>query len=286
LIEDSAAATALQRESKFAEAATSWEGVLETVPNDPAFWMQLAECRMRLGDYAAAIAACTRSADVAAQTPQQATALLRRGMLRMHTGELTAALEDLTAAIDLSAAGPPAPPVETSGEHQRCVAWLLLGDRESYQRRCRELLDQYQDSSDAARLTVVVGCCKQDPAAVDDWTEVIEIAERCVRLAPENVGYGRNLFQVLCRAGRPAEALERVPEVAAATELYPQYLLALCEAQQGHLERARELLAVCEARFATEHSYYDAERRARLDEVRRLIESAESPPAPPTPKPE
>jgi tetratricopeptide (TPR) repeat protein len=277
-------AVALQQEGKFAEAAAAWEGVLETVPDDHTHWMQLAECRMRLGESAAAIAACTRSADVAIATADKAMALLRRGMLRMYLGELPSALEDLNASLALAAADPPAPAVVAIAEQQRCVAWLLLGDIESYRRRCRELLDQHKDSAEVARLAIPVGCCKQHPAAVDDWAEVVEIAERCVQHAPQNVGYGRNLFQVLCRAGRPVEALERVPEVAASNELIPQCLLAMCETQQGNLERARELLAACEARFASERSYFDAERRARLNELQGLIAAAESSPAQPTRK--
>jgi hypothetical protein len=195
-------------------------------------------------------------------------------MLRMITGELSPALEDLTAALELSAAGPPARPVEQNGEQQRCVAWLLLGDLESYRRRCRELLAQHRDSTDPAQLNVIVGCCKQHPAAAEDWSEIVEIAERCARLAPQKPEYRRNLFIALCRAGRPDEALERVPEMASAEGVDSQLALALCETQRGNIERAKDLLGECNARLATEFNYYAAAQQRRADEIRQLIESA------------
>jgi tetratricopeptide (TPR) repeat protein/serine/threonine protein kinase len=278
LIEGTAGAAALQQEGRFADAAPAWQAVLDVVPNDPAHWLQLAECRLRLGEFDSAVAACTRSAEVAGTAPGQATALYRRGMLRMIAGELSSALEDLSAAIERSAAGPPSAPVEQNGEQQRCVAWLLLGDLENYRRRCRELLAEHRDSTDPTRLNVIVGCCKQHAASVDDWPEIVEIAERCARLRPEKPEYRRNLFLALCRAGRADEALQRVPELATESGAGSQLALALCELQLGHVERARERLAACDAQSSTEFTYWTAELRRRANEVRQLIAAAAPPP--------
>jgi tetratricopeptide (TPR) repeat protein len=274
LIEGPAAAAALQQEGKFADAAAAWQGVVGVIPNDSAHWLQLAECRLRLGEFEAAVAACTRSADTAGNGPGKATALYRRGKLRMITRELAAALEDLNAALAIASADPPAPAVEAGAEQQRCIIWLLMGDLESHQRRCHELLDAYRDSQDATRLSMIVGCCRQHPASVDDWTEIVEIAERCVQLTPGSPRYRSDLFQVLCRAGRPDEALERVPEVASAEGLDSRLVLALCETQRGNIDRARKLLGECDARLTTEFSYWTAAQRRRADEIRQLIESA------------
>lgn len=140
-------------------------------------------------------------------------ARLRLGQLRMIRGEFPAALEDLGAAIELSRADPPSPTTEYQAEQQRSVAWLLSGDLESHQRRCRELLQQFGDSEEVARLKAIVGCCRQHPASVEDWSKVIEIAERVVQLPPKDPWNRSSLFLILCRAGKPAEALERISAV-------------------------------------------------------------------------
>ena len=107
-------------------------------------------------------------------------------------------------------------------------------------------------SADADSVHWTVWTCVQLPDGVDDWTKLVEWAEKALAADPDNKTRLTTLGAVLYRAGRFDEAVRRLTEAEAAfkkanaptsTIAYTWLFLAMAEERRGHTEQARQWLA-------------------------------------------
>lgn len=93
---------------------------------------------------------------------------------------------------------------------------LRRRDVEGYRATCQEMLVRFGDSQDASAANTTAWSVALSPNAVDDYGPFIQLAERAVAARPSHASFRNTLGAVLCRDGRPAEA---VPELQKAIEL-------------------------------------------------------------------
>ena len=110
----------------------------------------------------------------------------------------------------------------------------------------------FRTSAHADSVHWTVWTCIQLPDGVDDWTKLVEWAEKALAADPDNKTRLTTLGAVLYRAGRFDEAVRRLTEAEAAfkkakaspsTITYTWLFLAMAEERRGHTEQAREWLA-------------------------------------------
>jgi tetratricopeptide (TPR) repeat protein len=254
----------------------------------PHLYIARGQRLAELGRFEDARADFDRASELARDDPEVSTARLRSSQMlllaggaKLNAGEFAAALQNFESVIEQLQGLSPFPDVAAYAEQLRSVAWLLSGDLESHQRRCRELVEQYGDSQDLNHLRTIVGCCKQHPESVEDWGTVIRCAELVARRAPPEDPWGRwNVFLILCRAGRPEEAFRCVPDIIQSDNGALYLFAALAKAQLGEIEEAEKLLASWEAWLATDEvmplSLWFSEERYRAGQVREMLAAAKS----------
>ncbi len=137
-------------------------------------------------------------------------------------------------------------------EFEGALLALKVGDHTAYRARCREMVAQYQSSSDPAVIKWLAGAAALQPGALEDYTEIV----RKVRDAARLVGgrhapaYRFYLGAALTRAGQYEEAVTEFDQVQhhlgrgeGTLDFDPvlcSFLLAICHAHLGHEEQARQ----------------------------------------------
>jgi hypothetical protein len=135
-----------------------------------------------------------------------------------------------------------------------------------------------QTETNSARWAAVLGCCKQDARSVDDWKPVLELAESYFAAHPESWNGSRNLFVLMCRAGRAKTAIERFPFMASDKNFGSRVWNAMAQLALGEPDPARDLLHEFETTIATSpsKSLWSAEVRLHVDELRQRLNEWES----------
>jgi hypothetical protein len=133
---------------------------------------------------------------------------------------------------------------------------LLLGHREEYRRRCREILGRFGDTDLERDGEYAAEVCLASPEALDDWTPVVRLTGRLYSDPDVDPGGATWVYIVKgmadYRVGRPREALAwlnkaeplaRRPREAAIV----RYLQAMARYRLGETAAARErFLKACE----------------------------------------
>ena len=90
-------------------------------------------------------------------------------------------------------------------------ALLAANDLPGYRQRCRRLVEQYRNSSDPALARVVAHLCSRGPAAVDDYSACVELAERADAALGGHDSLS-TLGAILYRAGRFSHAVRHLQQ--------------------------------------------------------------------------
>jgi tetratricopeptide (TPR) repeat protein len=131
-----------------------------------------------------------------------------------------------------------------------CLYWSALSeladnDRAAYRRTCAELLSKYGTTHDAEAARWAVWSSVLGPAALDDYTPAIELAQR---FSESGVALVQHRAGLLFRSGQFAEALPALTAVAEAGAIersstaYIGYLLAMTHWRLGNHDDARAWL--------------------------------------------
>lgn len=234
-------AKALYMEGKLDEAAALREEYLQLVPWDKSGWVELGICRMAQKRFADAAETLNRAIPSVVTDVDRNEIRLYRAMALMADNRLDEALAEFNALLEI--------PLEQLGDftwrrvqQQRCVCWLLMGDLESHRRFCREMVDLFREDADPRLPSVVVACCKLHPQSVDDWEEVLRMAERFHDAYPQAWNAPRELFRMLCFTGKTEEALARFSFMATDPHPGSRLLYAYAQLQMGNPQPARDAL--------------------------------------------
>ena len=138
--------------------------------------------------------------------------------------------------------------VASVASYKSAVLAIRFEDRATYQAVCREGLDRLHESQKPDELHLSAWACALAPAALDDYQPAIDLAQRSVDLKPNDHQMLVGLAAVLYRAGRFAEALERlnaandVPAGVSTSPAYRSYFQAMTHHRLAQPDEARRWL--------------------------------------------
>jgi tetratricopeptide (TPR) repeat protein len=215
---------------------------LKLNPNLAVVWIHRGNAYSGLRQYDKAIADYTRAIEL---DPKFAVAWSYRGWAFANLRQWDKALADFSRAIEIN---PDAPRPWC----YRALVHLQRDDRAGYRKGCADMRQHFSKSADADSVHWTVWTCIQLPDGVDDWTKLVEWAEKALAADPSNDAWLTTLGAALYRAGRFDEAVRRLTEAEAAfkkakaspsTITYTWLFLAMAEERRGHPEQARKWLA-------------------------------------------
>ncbi len=196
----------------------------------------LAVSHGKRGQYDRAIAACSRALSILEDPPAYYWA--ERAYYHAQQKEWNLATLDFTQAAARAPAG-----FYYSGLYP-CYLNYARGRDEAAHAICKQLLDRLGQTKDASLAHEVSWLIAVRPAAVEDYTEPVRLAQLAVAAQPGNGWYLNGLGAVLYRAGRFAEAAEQLEKGLQKKYENPQalFFLAMAHYRLGHRDQARQAL--------------------------------------------
>src|SRR5262249_38609819 len=128
--------------------------------------------------------------------------LARRGRVEGELGRWPQAADSYARAFALE-------PRDVSVAYRHALLCLRAGDREGYRQACARLLELAGATPDAAAANTVAWACALAPGAADA-ARLVSLAERAVAADPKSRRFLNTLAAALYRAGRFAEAREKL----------------------------------------------------------------------------
>jgi tetratricopeptide (TPR) repeat protein len=193
-----------------------------------------------------------------ADGPDAGALLIRRGLAHAELENVREAARDL----DVHALGP------VDGYYvwyRAALLHLADGDLDGYRAACAALLRHFggpEATGDPAHFAS--WCCALAPDALVDYAPALALAERALAAQPSDLMAAQTVGALLHRAGRHAEAVERLEQARSltggtrSTPIYALLFLAMAHHRLGHAEEARHCLE--EAASAIEKATLDHER--------------------------
>jgi len=169
-----------------------------------------------------------------------------RAAAYLAKGELDKADADLAKAIDVAADS-------VIMWYYRALVQLTAGRPEKYRADCAEMLRRVGHAPDARWACWIAWTCGLAPGAVADWSQPIALAEKAVQNDPKSAWCVMTLGAVLYRAGRCADAIQRLEEAdrlvslanvpANVSAVHAWFFLAMAHRRLGHDEQAKHFFA-------------------------------------------
>jgi tetratricopeptide (TPR) repeat protein len=233
---------------------------------------------------AAVLGQLGRAADRAAAVREA----MRRGadaVALARWARAAAAAADWPAAVALYTAAAERGPLNRLDTADYAMACVRVGDAGRYRAVCEGKLRGLGDSTDGRAVGEVGWVCLLGPGAFANYTPLLDRVERAMRALPPDERDVRDALLsvhgcLLYRAGRYAEALERLGATRDPDAATPLFLAMTCH-RLGRPAEAREYWDKASARFAREDGVSESMRphvALLRDEAERELRTA--PPAP------
>ena len=154
-------------------------------------------------------------------------------------GEWDKAIADLSKAIELN-------PDDVTPWYYHALLQLYTGKVKGYRDTCAEMLDYFGQTEDARTAHWAAWTCVLGRDAVEDWSEVVSLAEQSV----ENDRYLATLGAALYGAGRFDESVRKLSDLTEAwsqgkelptltSPAYTWFFLAMAHHQLGNSDEAK-----------------------------------------------
>ena len=151
-----------------------------------------------------------------------------------------------TKAIELK-------PDNAFGWHSQALLSLSMDDSDGYRKRCASMLKHFGQIEKADTAFWVAWTCVLADDAVEDLSQVVQLAEQLVLNEEKKDLYLSTLGKILYRAGSFDEAVQQLSKLTEAWEqrgemptlispTYTWFFLAMAHHQLGHLEEAKKWL--------------------------------------------
>ncbi|GAG50342.1 unnamed protein product, partial [marine sediment metagenome] len=132
------------------------------------------------------------------------------------------------------------------------LARLGDSDCDGYRTACSDMVARFGETNDAEAAHWVAWTCSLRADAVSDWSKLIALAEKDRESNPNEISFVRTLGQVLYRARRFEEAIQRLNEAdqlmqgpdssARTSPAYAWYFLAMAHHKTGNNDEAAKWL--------------------------------------------
>jgi serine/threonine-protein kinase len=227
---------------QYHKAVPDLDKAIELDPRNAPAWINRAFAHMRLHQYDKALADLNQAIEL---EPKNGAAWYNRGYVFADLGEWDKAITDFSKCIEVD-------PQDPLHWYARALARLHHGDRAAYRKDCAGMLEHFgpTPSPEAAYWTVWTSI--QVPDGVEDWTRLLQWAEKSLAADANRLERLTALGAVLYRAGRFEAAGRRLAQADAAflkakdpvsTIAYTWLFLAMAHERLGHAEQARKWLA-------------------------------------------
>jgi tetratricopeptide (TPR) repeat protein len=227
---------------QYDKAIADYTRAIELDPKNAVIWNNRGNAYFALKQYDKAVADYTRAIEL---DPKHPYAWANRGLAFASLRRRDKALADFSRAIEIN-------PAAQLPWYYRALLRLQCDDPAGYRKDCAGMLQHFGPSAKPDDVNWTVWTCIQLPDGVDDWTKLVQWAEKALAADPNDFFRLTTLGAVLYRAGRFDEAVRRLTEAEAAfkkakarvsTIAYTWLFLAMAEERRGHAEQAREWLA-------------------------------------------
>jgi WD40 repeat protein/serine/threonine protein kinase/tetratricopeptide (TPR) repeat protein len=228
-----------RREIEECEMCADWYGaawhldrLLAAQPRDARLFRLRGNARAGMGEWQRALHDYTRAVELA---PQEWEARLQRGVAHAHLRQWQLAAADFARNRDEG----------TDDPHvwrYFALANLAAGNSAAYRAACADLLERFGPAADPETAREVVWTASLAPRAVTDASRLVEVATRAQKSRPRNPRYLLTLGAALLRAGKPAEAIEKLEAALPNSGDHATHallLLTLACQQSGKGEEAR-----------------------------------------------
>ncbi len=234
-------------EKAYRKAIAISEKLTTDFPTEEGYWNQYVDSYGRLIKLLKSAGRAEEAEQIlqSMRNPRTAGFFARRANLFGDLGEFDRARSDCEKAVELGTAS-------YNIRWQHALACLGADDRPAYGKACADMLQQFSNSSNMSELFFAAWSCVLAPDGVDDYSLVIQLAERAVKAET----YFRNqqgLGAVLFRAGQFGEAIETLQSVAEtekpqdASPAYVWYFLAMAHHKMNNADQAAQWLAKANA---------------------------------------
>jgi tetratricopeptide (TPR) repeat protein len=234
---------ALAARGQLAEAVMEYSKAIELTPKNAVVWINRGNAQSSLGHDDEAVADYTRAVEL---EPKHPYAWSNRGVANANLRRWDKAIADFSRSIQINPAVP-------WPWFARALVRLERGDRAGYRKDCAAMRRQFGATANPDSVNWTVWTCIQHPDAVDDWTKLVQWAEKVLAADPNDFVRLTTLGAVLYRAGRFDDAVRRLTEAEAAfkkakarfsTIAYTWLFLAMTEERRGHARQARQWQAI------------------------------------------
>jgi WD40 repeat protein/tetratricopeptide (TPR) repeat protein len=216
------------------ECETESTRALTLRPESWNAWGTRGVARLYLGKWKEASADLTRAI---ARNPDEAISWINRARSYVQLGEPARAEADYDTAIRLR-------PSDPGAWREKALLQLLRGDLAGYRATCTDMLALFNTVVDPGIANHAAWICALAPDAVTDYTASLRLIEYAV--AEQRTYNSLNtLGSLLYRAGRYAEAIQRIDEACAMSKGgRPEdwLILAMANRRLGHEQEARRWL--------------------------------------------
>jgi serine/threonine-protein kinase len=228
-------AVTLVQVGRLEEAVSAFRRLVELEPTSPDGYRGLGHCLRALGRYPEAIAAFEAHL---AREPHRSSAYRDLGWVHVAQCEWAKAADNYTRALELQSPG--------DGEvwFEYAATQLLSGDHEGYRRSCARMLELGTGPSKNVRSYHVARAWTLAPTARGDVTKLFALSARELRRYGTQFWSLTEQAALLCRAGRPKEAVPLLERSLAANEkpgaaVLNWLWLAFAYHQMGNPDEAR-----------------------------------------------
>jgi WD40 repeat protein/Flp pilus assembly protein TadD len=265
------------------KAVLDYSKAIELKPDDWLLWRERGYAYLMLRQFDKAVADHSKAIEL---NPNDWGLWDRRAQAYLELEQRDKASADLAKAIELK-------PDEAMVHYWLALARAGTGDLAGYRSACAAMLEQFGKTEKPEEGHWVAWAAVLAPDAVKDPHRPVKLAELAVRSDPRESWYLSTHGAALYRAGRFAEAVQRLQEAStqwdkAATKptqsspAYTWFFLAMAHQRLGHIEEARRWLekAVTWMEQETQGNTVAWNRRQTLQLLRREAEALLKQPAP------
>jgi tetratricopeptide (TPR) repeat protein len=256
-----------------------WESVFEPASLEPRWQVWRAQQAKRSEETGHWFAAAFHLSRLIDKDPGAANLYFRRANVLAESAKWKDAESDLAKVIEID-------PHQTAPWTRRALVLLQCGDDETRHQVLSEAFRRFSSTTDPAVANTIAWMCVIQPWKRGHQDDILALAQRSVKLRPNNYNLLNTLGAALYRAGRFDASVLRLNEAMsmrgqAVGTMWDYLFLSMAEHRLGNADKAKEWLQkavnVIERSQSTLSWDQRLEMRLLRDEAEAVLKSREPP---------